>query len=197
MRVLIEGLGISGYKVYHKVLKSNDFGLPQKRERIYFVGIRNDLHCTEYIFPNLSNSRPKLKDFLIDDDPKYVFDNYEWFDKYLNNKYNRGKYNLDKLLSQDYIIVDTRQSDLRIYKEYAPTLRTGRSGILYTKNGQLRYLSGREALLLQGFSHDMYEKSKGLVNSLLLQQTGNSMSVNVIEALGKELKNTMKVNGDL
>ncbi len=39
-----------GYTVTYKLLNSADYGVPQKRERVFFVGIRNDLNRT-FEFP--------------------------------------------------------------------------------------------------------------------------------------------------
>ena len=195
--LIISILDEVGYNVFYKILTSNDYGLPQKRERIYFVGIRKDLKYTEYRFPKASDEKADLKDFLIDDDAKYEYDNFEWLAKYMNNKYNAGKYNLSTILKEEYLVVDTRQSDMRFFRGYIPTLRTGRSGILYVRNGKLRKLSGRESLLLQGFGYGLFNKAKGYSDSMLLQQTGNAMSVNVIEALGSSLKEVMLKNGDM
>ena len=86
---------------------------------------------------------------------------------------------------------------MRFFRGYVPTLRTGRSGILYVKNGKLRKLSGRESLVLQGFGIDIFNKAKGCSDSILLQQTGNAMSVNVIESIGASLKEIILKNGDL
>jgi len=33
----------AGYHVFHKVLNSKNFGIPQSRERVFFIGIRNDI----------------------------------------------------------------------------------------------------------------------------------------------------------
>ena len=197
LNLIVKMLENAGYNVYYDVLKSNDFGLPQKRERIYFVGIRKGLNCTNFVFPKPFVNKVNLKDFLIDDDEKYEYNNFEWLYKYMNNKYNRGKYKLEDILKEDYLIVDTRQSDIRFFRGYIPTLRTGRSGILYVKNGKLRKLSGRESLLLQGFGKKIYDKAKNFNDSMLLQQTGNAMSVNVIENIGNSLKEIMKKNGDI
>ena len=185
LQAILTLLDECGYNVHHKVLKSNDYGLPQKRERIYFVGIRKDLPNNEYSFPTTYSEKSHLKDYLIDEDNSYIYDNYDWMNRYLNNKYNKGKYTLDQLSQEDYLIIDTRQSDIRFFWEYIPTLRTGRSGLLYSKDGKLRKLSGKESLLLQGFGLDIFNKSKNMVNSKLLEQTGNAMSVNVIEALSR------------
>lgn len=197
LKAILTLLDETGYNVYWKVLKSNDYGLPQKRERIYFVGIRKDLENTFYTFPTPLQEQGKLKDFLINTDEKYIYNNYDWFNRYLINKYNQGKYKLEDILKEDYLIIDTRQSDIRFYRDYIPTLRTGRSGLLYVKDGKIRKISGRESLLLQGFGLDIYNKSKDFTNGKLLEQTGNAMSVKVIEEVAKELKSVMIKNGDM
>ena len=44
-----------GYKVFHKVLNSKDFGVPQNRERIYVVAFRNVIAPEEFIFPEATD----------------------------------------------------------------------------------------------------------------------------------------------
>ena len=106
----------------------------------------------------------------------------------MNNKYNKGLFNIEKLLKEEYLVLDTRQSDLRLYRNKVPTLRTGRHGILYVKNGKFRKLSGLESLLLQGFPKKMAEKVSGKIADIyILGQTGNAMTVSVIEHVGKKL----------
>jgi DNA (cytosine-5)-methyltransferase 1 len=43
LQVILGNLESAGYRVSHKVLNSANFGIPQERKRIYFVGIRKDL----------------------------------------------------------------------------------------------------------------------------------------------------------
>jgi len=113
---------------------------------------------------------------------------YETFLKFLDNKYNKGLFKVEKLLKEDYLVLDTRQSDLRLYRGKVPTLRTGRHGILYVRNGKFRKLSGYESLLLQGFPKNLAEKTKGKIADVyLLSQAGNAMTVNTIEAISKNL----------
>ena len=111
----------------YKVLNSLHYGVPQSRERVYFVGIRNDVCKGDFGFPEATENSRYLKDFLIDNDSVSVIQGnvYKTFVRYLENKYNRGKYNLNVLLEQDYLVLDTRQSDLRLYYDKIPTLRTG------------------------------------------------------------------------
>lgn len=192
LRIILEELDKAGYKVFHKVLSSLNYGVPQMRERIYFVGIKKDLikKEKEFEWPNLKKS-PDVKNYLIDD-AELDFDDkkrsYETFLKFLNNKYNKGLFKIEDLLKEDYLVLDTRQSDLRLYRDKVPTLRTGRHGILYVKNKKFRKLSGFESLLLQGFPKKLAEKVKGKIADIyLLSQAGNAMTVSAIEAVGDKL----------
>ena len=188
LKVIVEELSNAGYHIDYKVLNSENYGVPQFRERIYFVGIKKDLVKKPFEWPEPTTT-PNIQDYLIDTDNKILdFDNPIW-QKYLNNKYNKGKFDFEELLKEDYLVLDWRQSDLRLYRGKTPTLRTGRHGILYVKDGKLRKLSGYEALLLQGFPKELAEKAKKakINNGKLLSQAGNAMTVSVISAIGKSL----------
>ncbi|HIP12653.1 MAG TPA: DNA (cytosine-5-)-methyltransferase [Arcobacter sp.] len=194
LKTVLELLDNAGYKVYYENLNSLDFGVPQMRERVYFVGVKKELidDDFEYEFPKeFSGDKKDLEACLIADET-LVFDeelaSYQTFLKYLDNKYNKDKYSIDELLSKEYRVIDTRQSDLRIYHEKTPTLRRGRHGILYVKDGKFKKLSGYEALLLQNFPKKYADLVKDKVtNSKLLQQSGNAMTSTVIEEIGKSL----------
>jgi DNA (cytosine-5)-methyltransferase 1 len=192
LKTILEELDKAGYRVFHRLISSLYYGVPQMRERIYFVGVRKDLvdENKGFQFPR-TELVPDLKDYLIDTD-ELEFDEkksaYETFLRYLDNKYNKGKFSIERLLEEEFLVVDTRQSDLRLYRGKVPTLRTGRHGILYVRNGKFRKLSGYESLLLQGFSKELSQKVKGKIQDMhLLRQAGNAMTVNAVEAFGKSL----------
>jgi DNA (cytosine-5)-methyltransferase 1 len=64
-----------GYKNYYKILNAKDYGIPQNRERVFTVSIRNDLNKT-FKFPIKEELKLKLKDMLEDsvDESFYLSD---------------------------------------------------------------------------------------------------------------------------
>lgn len=60
-----------GYKSYGQVLNAKDYGIPQNRERVFTISIRNDLNQT-FEFPPKQELKLKLKDMLEENvDEKY------------------------------------------------------------------------------------------------------------------------------
>ena len=58
LRIIKEHFESAGYKVNYKLIKFADYGVPQKRERVIFVGFRNDLNI-DYDFP-----KPTVKKYI-------------------------------------------------------------------------------------------------------------------------------------
>ncbi len=194
-KIIQEELNKAGFNVYFKVLNSCDFGVAQKRERIYLVGFRKDLDTGNFNFPHGEPFNYQFDDF-IDPENNDIFDyNNPTFVKYLANKYNNNQYSIADILSWNNKVIDTRQSDLRVYDHIFPTLRTGRHGLLYVKDGVIKKLNGYEALLLQGFPKGIAEKVKNNTafnNNAILSQAGNAMTVNVIEQIVEQMMISLK-----
>lgn len=191
--VIMEELSRVGYYATYKVLTSLEYGVPQMRQRVYFVGIRKD--CTygidDFVWPN-TEPTPKLKEYLIDRVPA-TSERLSILQYYLNNPTNNGKYTIDDLLGMDGKVLDTRMNDLRIYDGKVPTLRAQRDGILYVKDRTIYQLTGYEALLLQGFPKEYADKVKETVSDRhLLMQAGNAMTVNVIQKIGSSIIEYLK-----
>ena len=56
-----------GYTFYEKVLNAVNYGIPQKRERIYMVCFRNDLVNTTFTYPKQVALTKHVEDFLLSD----------------------------------------------------------------------------------------------------------------------------------
>lgn len=63
-----------GYKIKSDVLNAKNYGIPQNRERLFVVGIRNDLARNNvFSFPAPVKLTRTMKDFLIDNAPGGYF----------------------------------------------------------------------------------------------------------------------------
>jgi DNA (cytosine-5)-methyltransferase 1 len=56
------------YKVYHKVLNAKNYEVPQKRERVFIIGIRRDIQ-KEWVYPPPSTKNVLLRDVLMNVPP--------------------------------------------------------------------------------------------------------------------------------
>ena len=198
IKIIIDDLNDAGYDVTYKVLTSLDYGVPQMRQRVYFVGFSKELgkNIDNFHWPD-PVEKPPLDAYLIDDN-KASDERLEILHYYLNNPTNNGKYTVDDIRDMEGKIIDTRMNDLRIYDGKCPTLRSQRDGILYVKNHTIYQLTGYEALLLQGFPKEYADRVKNEVSDRhLLMQAGNAMTVNVITAIGNSIKEFINEQEDL
>ncbi|MBP5442308.1 MAG: DNA (cytosine-5-)-methyltransferase [Treponema sp.] len=193
LKIIIKELENAGFDVIYKILTSLEYGVPQMRQRVYFIGINKNLNeKIEFFKWPQPVEKPPLKKYLIDNN-KADNQRLEILQYYLNNPTNKGKYTVSDLKKMEGKILDTRMSDLRIYEGRCPTLRSQRDGVLYVRDGEIYQLTGYEALLLQGFPKEYADKVKETVSDRhLLMQAGNAMTVNVINALGNSLNEFFK-----
>lgn len=190
IKKIMEELDSSGYATTYRVISSLNCGVPQMRQRVYFIGIRKDIvgNINDFKWPEMI-TQPMLSEFVCCD-KEITAENLQILEKYLQNSTNNGKYTVEDLRQMNNKILDTRMNDLRIYDNKCPTLRAQRDGIFYVLNNAIYQLTGYEALLLQGFPKEYADRVKDCVTDRhLLMQAGNAMTVNVINLLGECLIN--------
>lgn len=59
----------AGYHPYIKILNAEDYGVPQRRKRVFIVGVRDDIHKNEFVFPapiTPHESRMTVADVIAD-----------------------------------------------------------------------------------------------------------------------------------
>lgn len=176
-----------GYTFNYKVLNATDYGIPQKRERIYMVCFRNDLNINEFFFPKTLSLQKHVEDFLLNDE-ELISSLYVYRpDIYYNNKIDNKKSNRPIRLG----IVNKGGQGERIYstKGIAVTLSANGGGIFaktggYLVNGIPRKLHPRECARLMGFP-DSYKMSKN--KNQAYKQFGNSVVVDVLQYIAIEI----------
>lgn len=60
-----ENAGV-GYNVFIELLNANDYGVPQDRKRVFYVGFRKDLKIEDFKFPKPLENKLTLKDTIWD-----------------------------------------------------------------------------------------------------------------------------------
>ena len=88
------------------------------------------------------------------------------------------------------LLDDTQGFDgTRAYKDYSPTLRAARSGLKVATDFRIRKLTPKECWRLMGFDDSDFDKAKaaGISNSQLYKQAGNSIVVNVLQYIFRNL----------
>jgi DNA (cytosine-5)-methyltransferase 1 len=166
-----------GYESKYKILNAMDFGIPQNRKRIFVVSIYGE---NDFDFEALKKVETRsIDDFL----EKGVSDLYEVRQKsmlrYLSgNPKNKNFKGRLKIIDKYAYTISTKQ------------VRVPNSGLVDIGNGKYRYLTERECLRLMGFDDEdfdkiraIYPKRPGKTSSILYKQAGNSIVVNVLEAI--------------
>ena len=78
------------YKFDYAVLKAQDYGVPQNRERVFMVSIRNDIERNTFTFPYPRKLQTVLADILEQDADKSFFLKDEMVEKFLRNNEKEG-----------------------------------------------------------------------------------------------------------
>lgn len=96
-----------GYKNYWQVLNAKDFGIPQNRERVFVVSIREDVK-SEFTFPSTEGLKLRLQDLLEENvDEKFFIDESK-VNKIVNSNFAQEKNRIQNsdvcqtLLARDY-----------------------------------------------------------------------------------------------
>ena len=74
--MIIEEFETAGYKVVHKLLNAEEYGVPQRRQRVMIVGFRDEDDYYRFNYPMPINNRKTLGDVVdlsADNDDKWFF----------------------------------------------------------------------------------------------------------------------------
>lgn len=180
--IVMENLKELGYNTHLTVLNALDFGVPQKRERIFIVGFKDNF---EFEFPRALPERAQLSDFL---EPDNSISSSLLGTEYIRNKrIERAKAQGAKIMKPS-IWHENKGGHLGIHP-YSCALRHNASHNYLMVNGERR-LSGRECLRLQGFP-DTYRIT--VSHRDIRAQAGNAVAVPVIRAIAIEMLNSLAI----
>ncbi|MCB0724024.1 MAG: DNA cytosine methyltransferase [Ignavibacteriae bacterium] len=176
IKIIRKKLDQIGYKLHVNILNSSHFGVPQRRERVYFVGLRRDILAT-YNAPKELNEKIYLENLLEPDVDEKMYIKRK--DIHINKKDH--DYSLKPIRIG---IVNKGGQGERIYsaKGHSVTLSAygggvgARTGLYYVRD-RVRKLTQNECKKLMGFSESHYvtEGTQGY------QQLGNAVIPTMIQ----------------
>lgn len=184
-----------------QILNASDYGIPQSRRRVFVIGIRDDIECGRFEYPEPVPLKYTMQDFL-EDNCAYGHFNFNPENGELVIEKVPGKPDAKFTLTpavQKYVLAGgtsnyktSTETDLPIARTLMKMMtQHHRAGvdnyITVSKNPLvLRQLSDREALRLMGFPDDF----KIAVSSMqTLRQAGNSIVVDVLMGITQQILN--------
>tara|TARA_B100000519_G_C14201962_1_gene418353 strand:+ start:303 stop:1280 length:978 start_codon:yes stop_codon:yes gene_type:complete len=197
IKVIREKLKLAGYDIYENVLNAFDYGLPQNRDRWYCVGFKSEIDVKKFNFPKKTKLDFYLED-IIDKNVKdhriseialkHVKNNVKTFKNKKNSQLNLIKSRQKKFT----VVTEARKTRASIRQNGISPCLTAKMGtggnnvpILYELE---RKLTVKECLKLMGFPNDYILKEN---YSRSYKQIGNSVCVNIVEKIGKEIINNV------
>lgn len=176
-----------GYDFNQRVLNAVNYGIPQKRERIYMVCFRKDLEIKAFDYPKPFKLKKHVEDFLIDDEKLVEHLYVDRPDTYYNgvedDKYSDSSIRLGT--------INKGGQGERIYstKGIAITLSAYGGGVFaktggYLINGKPRKLHPRECARIMGYP-DSYKISDS--TNQAYKQFGNSVVIDVLQLITAEI----------
>ena len=192
---IVQDFAAAGYTIYHKLLNSAEYGVPQIRERVILVGVRNDIDF-KYVHPQATHgySVDGLKEVVtlreaigdLENDPgEYFPGSYSTIFMSRNRK---------KLWSQPSFTIQASGRQAPIHPAGEPMVHVGKDKYIFSDGEENnRRLSVKEIARIQTFP-DWYEFSRG-TNSrndnakldLVYKQIGNAVPVRLALAVAEPI----------
>ena len=181
------------YKINVNILNSVDYGIPQNRKRLFVVGFKK--HKINYREPDKIELTTSMKDYLEEHVETKHYLGQKGFEFVTNPKYkSRARVNHEIIQTQkanqqfnwngDFVF-----EPLEKVKNNESIMNRAYVGNWNGEIGVIRQLSYRECLRLMGFS----DSFKVVVpNVPAYRQIGNSIVVNVLEAIFKSAFEAMR-----
>lgn len=197
---IVQDFAAAGYTIYHKLLNSAEYGVPQIRERVILVGVRNDLDFN-YVHPEPTHGYGvkglkevvTLKEAIgdLEDNPgDYFTGSYSTIFMSRNRK---------KRWDQPSFTIQASGRQAPIHPAGAPMEHVGKDRYIFTDGEENnRRLSVKEIARIQTFP-DWYEFSRGNSNrsenaklDLVYKQIGNAVPVRLALAVAEPIAEWVK-----
>lgn len=178
IKTIVEDFSKLGYTVKYKLFNTADYGVPQTRERVIIVGVRNGLKSEiQWPKPTHSNNDVNLKPWLTIKDAIGDLEDYSIHNSLPNNGYSKAK-----------LFKGKQGNTITKADKPAPTMRAEHHGNIEFHYLLPRRLSAREAARIQSFP-DNFVFVKSTTDAY--RQIGNAVAPVFAWHLAQMLKNIL------
>lgn len=186
-----------GYKLHTQVLDAVDYGIPQKRRRVFVVGFKEG--GDDFRFPKEKELKFTMQSFLLENAAEgHVQAKNKKIEVTPGGQTVPEKYFLSERILPGIMCEGTGgfsmkpEIDLKIARPLMSTMhkmhRAGEDNYV-TTNGRIRRLAPRECLRLMGFTDDF---KIAVADTPMYKQAGNSVVVDVMMGLIEEILKCME-----
>lgn len=200
---IVEEFEASGYTVFTFLLNAKDYGVPQDRERVFFVGFRKDLEMEEFNPPKPYDYTPTLRDAIFDlkdnaipgleknktNGEKCLISNHEFFTgsfspMFMSRNRVRG-------WGEPAFTVQASGRQCQLHPQAPRMIKTGVDKWVFEpgKEDLYRRLSVRECARIQGFPDEFKFYYKSLNDGY--KMIGNAVPVNLAYEIAKTIRGTL------
>ncbi|MFA6963641.1 MAG: DNA (cytosine-5-)-methyltransferase [Patescibacteria group bacterium] len=174
-----------GYKTFYEILDASNFGVPQKRQRIYIVGFKKELLSKDdkYIHPTGTNNKVFINQFL---------------------EKNADGYSISKHLQENYLFklddgrpkLVNEKSDIHVKTLVASYHKIQRLTGTFVEDGPtgIRLFTQNECKAIMGFPEDFVVP---VSRTQMYRQFGNSVAVPAVQAVAESIKQFLIKNNVL
>jgi DNA (cytosine-5)-methyltransferase 1 len=183
----------AGYKPYYQILNASGYGVPQKRERLYFVCFREDQKIIPFHFPEPVNEDVAVEDILLPEGDPLLDELFiEREDLRLRDFEDSSRVNKPIRIGT----VGKGGQGERVYSPqgHAITLSAFGGGVgartgMYLIGDRIRRLHPRECARLMGFPEDFVLHER---RNVCYKQFGNSVAVPVVRSIFAEIQKCLE-----
>jgi DNA (cytosine-5)-methyltransferase 1 len=189
----------AGYDVFVQLLNANDYGVPQDRKRVFYIGMRKDLGI-KFEFPSPQIYKPVFKDAIWDlrdnalpardknktNGDKCIVSNHEYF----VGAYSTIFMSRNRVRQWDEpaftVQASGRQCQLHPQAPIMPKVDINQNKFVDGAEHLYRRLSVRECARVQGFPDDFVFSYTNLDDGY--KMIGNAVPVQLAYAVAKQIK---------
>lgn len=191
---ICEQFDIAGYDLFVKCLNAADYGVPQKRERVIFIGFRKDLKI-KYEFPQVCRPLRTVAESIGDLTDTAASMNYADRECFPNHIYWEGSFSYI-FMSRNRVLdwngqaftVQASGRQTSIHPQAPPMIKVGKDVRIFSPEnlGLYRRLTVRECARLQTFPDDFIFHYNNLNDGY--KMVGNAVPVEFARHLAESIK---------